>query len=302
MSELPLDDQLDLPYPPSTLANGWRFDVDHAALDRSDTWALATREQQAWMLLLWIVAWREKPAGTLPADEAIIAAKLGLPLATLVDWRHIVLRGWTRRADGRLYHRVMTAHVLEMIAKRGGATERKQRSRAAKRSQGVTGPSRVTTAGVPRESGVGHGTDTDSNTSTRACTSTDDARASEMMAREGAAVMTAAGIQVHHTDARLLEALAAGVSVAQLGSAAQDAAQAEKGAGWAIARAVGQLDDARRLPKPPEPGPIEAPPVISQGIVSTRELLASMNLTDEEREASKAGLARFQAHRHAQKA
>lgn len=117
-AQLDLGDAPPPPYPATTAAKGWRLELDHGRITESDTWALASPEQRPWLLMIWMVAWRQTPCASLPDDDRIIASRLGMPL---IDWmrnREILLRGWARASDGRLYHQTLTEFVLAMLAKR----------------------------------------------------------------------------------------------------------------------------------------------------------------------------------------
>lgn len=69
---------MDIPYPVDTRAKGWRFELDTERIEQSDTWALATPVQRAWLLRLWMVAWQQTPCGSLPNNDALVAARLGM--------------------------------------------------------------------------------------------------------------------------------------------------------------------------------------------------------------------------------
>lgn len=131
-----------LPAPPydPVVCKGWRFELDHERIRRSDTWALASPALRPWLLMLWMVAWEQAPTGTLPADDALIAARLGMPAADFAAARDVLLRGWWLASDGRLYHPVMIERVAEMQAARAKAAARQRGHRAgAAKAQAVLG-------------------------------------------------------------------------------------------------------------------------------------------------------------------
>lgn len=153
------------PYPAETRAKGWRFELDYEQIEQSDTWDLAGPEGRPWLLMMWLTAWRQVPCGSFPNDEAVIAAKLGMPAKAWTKYRAVLLRGWSAADDGRLYHATMTARVTEMMKRRRSDSDRqaerrkreaKESARQATESQasqtGVTGMSRVTPTGVRPES------------------------------------------------------------------------------------------------------------------------------------------------------
>lgn len=119
------------PFPADTNAKGWRLDLDLERLDRSDTWLLAGAEVRPWLLMLLAVAWRQVPCGSLPNDDAMIAARLGMDARQFRAHRDILMRGWWLAADGRLYHNTLAEHVLAMCSKREKNAKRVAAFRAA---------------------------------------------------------------------------------------------------------------------------------------------------------------------------
>lgn len=121
------------PYPSDTRAKGWRFELDYERIEQSDTWALATPEMRPWLLMIWLTAWKQAPCGSLPANDLLIAARIGMPDRQFAAHRDILLRGWWLASDGRLYHPALTDHVVAMSKKRRDDATRVQalRKRAA---------------------------------------------------------------------------------------------------------------------------------------------------------------------------
>jgi hypothetical protein len=102
------------PYPADTRCAGWRFYIDSARLKQSRTWKLAAPEVKPWLLMLWWCAWDgEIPSGSLPDDDELISATIGMPLAQFQVWRSQLMRGWWKADDGRLYHAFMTTLVQD---------------------------------------------------------------------------------------------------------------------------------------------------------------------------------------------
>jgi hypothetical protein len=152
-----------VPYPAETQAKGWRFEIDYEQIDQSDTWDLAAEVPMAQpaLLMMWLVAWRQKPCGSLPADEAIIRSKCRIPPSAWAKCRDVCMRGWWIAEDGRLYHDIIVSRVLAMLVKRekdaGRTAARRARSAGAEATQpGVAGVSRVTPAGLTREFDTKH--------------------------------------------------------------------------------------------------------------------------------------------------
>lgn len=113
------------PYPIDTRAKGWRLELDYERIRQSDTWALTPAAYRPWLLMLWMVAWEQTPCGSLPDDDELIAARLEMPPEMFEAAKRYLLRGWWKAEDGRLYHPVLTEHVLEMLSVKDKARARK---------------------------------------------------------------------------------------------------------------------------------------------------------------------------------
>ena len=107
-----------IPYPSDTRAKGWRFEIDHERIRQSDTWALASNEIRPWLLMLWMVAWEQTPCASLPNEDELIAARIGMSPKLFAKHKSILLRGWWEAEDGRLYHSTMVERVVCMLNKR----------------------------------------------------------------------------------------------------------------------------------------------------------------------------------------
>jgi hypothetical protein len=135
----------DPPYPADTRVNGWRFELDVERIKRSDTWVMASPEWRPWLLMTWMVAWDQRPAGSLPADHALIAAHIGMDIRLFTAHADILLRGFVRHSDGRLYHAVVVEQVQRLISMREQERDRKAKFR--QKSASVPQVSRGTDAG-----------------------------------------------------------------------------------------------------------------------------------------------------------
>ncbi|MCA8017760.1 hypothetical protein [Burkholderia metallica] len=120
------------PYPSDTRAKGWRFELDYERIRQSDTWALAAPEIRPWLLMLWMTAWEQTPCGSLPDDDELIAARIGMPTEQFQAIKKRLMRGWWLAEDGRMYHSTMVERVLEMTERRDGERVRKANQRAKK--------------------------------------------------------------------------------------------------------------------------------------------------------------------------
>lgn len=76
----------------------------------------SSADDAAWRagITLWIKAFRQVPAGSLPDDDVALArlAEFGRDVRGWQRVRAAALRGWVRCADGRLYHRVVAERAL----------------------------------------------------------------------------------------------------------------------------------------------------------------------------------------------
>lgn len=155
------------PYPADTRAKGWRFELDYEQIEQSDTWDIAAEIPmcQHALLMMWLVAWRQEPCGSLPSDEAVIRAKCKIPPKAWAQCRDVLMRGWWAASDGRLYHGTLTARVLEMMEYRRKEAERRNRNRGKptvdpELSRGTTGGEQGESSVTP-DTGTGTGTNTE---------------------------------------------------------------------------------------------------------------------------------------------
>lgn len=120
----------------------------------SDTWLKAKNSaMRALLILLWAESWQQKPCGSLPSDDDMIATLLGMDPEEFTERRSVLMRGWWLAEDGRLYHDVVIDRVLAMIEKRTKDAKRAARCRTPSGAESnVTRDSRVTHADVGSES------------------------------------------------------------------------------------------------------------------------------------------------------
>lgn len=129
----------DPPYSPETRAKGWRLESDIERIEQSDTWALATPlKLRGQLLLLWHECWKQNPVGTLPDDDTVISARIDMLIHEFRKHREVLLRGWRRHSDGRLYHPVVTEVVLRMIDKRADDRQRQADWRKKAKAESIT--------------------------------------------------------------------------------------------------------------------------------------------------------------------
>lgn len=153
------------PYPADTRAKGWRFELDHERIRQSDTWALASAEVRPWLLMLWMVAWEQTPCGSLPAEDDLIAARIGMPVKAFGKHRAILMRGWWPADDGRLYHDTMAQRVAEMVESRRKNAKRVADWKAAQREQRAGNALPTRQQQGENDTGTGTGTGTISESS-----------------------------------------------------------------------------------------------------------------------------------------
>lgn len=89
--------------------------IEVVRLFNSEFHALAN--DSAWRagVTLWLKAWHQVPAASLPDDDVALArlAELGRDTKTFRKIRAAALRGWVKASDGRLYHPVVAEKALE---------------------------------------------------------------------------------------------------------------------------------------------------------------------------------------------
>jgi hypothetical protein len=100
--------------------------VDVRRLLTSETWVLGTPAEKVAALNLWLEAWHQVPAGSLPNNERMLAhlSQAG------AGWKKVAahaMRGWVLCSDGRWYHAVIVEKALE-----GWERKQKQRDRSRK--------------------------------------------------------------------------------------------------------------------------------------------------------------------------
>ena len=155
------------PYPSDTRAKGWRFEIDYEKVEQSDTWSLAAEVPMAQpaLLMMWLMAWKEAPCGSLPNDENLIRAKCRIPQKFWSALSPVLMRGWWAADDGRLYHDTLALRVGEMLEYRSKEAERRNKNR--KQTPPVPDMSRGTTSGHTGESPETPGTGTGTPSSLR---------------------------------------------------------------------------------------------------------------------------------------
>jgi hypothetical protein len=107
------------------------FMLDTEQLRQSELWALSTGDEFKAAVGLWCRAWVQKPAGSLPNDDRLLAAWSGAGKR----WgkvREMALRGFVLCSDGRLYHPVLCRDAHRAWGRRASYRERASNAAVAR--------------------------------------------------------------------------------------------------------------------------------------------------------------------------
>lgn len=117
---------------------------------RSKAWLKAKRKPELgfYMVNLWVGAWHEVPAGSMPDDDDVLADVAKCDPAKWDKLREQVLHGWVRCSDGRLYHPVVAEKALEGWKAKQAQRQRTQAAREARLQRQRQGQSGQPTAPV----------------------------------------------------------------------------------------------------------------------------------------------------------
>ena len=150
------------PVPPEADLRGFPFmPLDVERLAQSDLAAIATGDEFRAAVLLWCAAWHQKPAGSVPDDDRVLAhlAGFGRNIDGWLEVKEVALRGFELCRDGRLYHLVLAAKVLEAWGRKESVSDardvdrqRKKEWRDQKRLKKTTHGSQGRPADVQRTS------------------------------------------------------------------------------------------------------------------------------------------------------
>lgn len=91
------------------------YPIDAVRLRDSRFSASVTGEEFRAGILLWLAAWHQVPAASLPDDDIELAQLAGFG-RVVSAWREVragALYGWVKCSDGRLYHPVMAEKAIE---------------------------------------------------------------------------------------------------------------------------------------------------------------------------------------------
>lgn len=116
--------------------------LEVARLLQSEWWAMACMEDTrrcAAAINLWAMAWHQRPAASLPSNDAVLALWARVSLAVWQEIREAVMEPWVLCSDGRWYHPVVAEKANEAWAERMDYQRRKaefsarQKARIGKR-------------------------------------------------------------------------------------------------------------------------------------------------------------------------
>lgn len=111
-------------------------------LRRSKAWLRCKRRPELafYLMNLWMRAWHEVPAGSIEADDDVLA---DAAMCSPEEWERVkgdVMQGWEER-DGRWHHHVVTGLAVEGMEKieaRRRRTEAARQARSQQRSMSAT--------------------------------------------------------------------------------------------------------------------------------------------------------------------
>jgi uncharacterized protein YdaU (DUF1376 family) len=105
--------------------------LDTDRLARSIFMRIANNEQLGAAFRLWLLAWGEKPAGSLPNDDRWLSDAAKIDRQRWSSQADVVLHGFVVCNDGRLYHPV----ICEIAKKRFEQLQGRQRGAALSRQR-----------------------------------------------------------------------------------------------------------------------------------------------------------------------
>ncbi|PWC96934.1 DUF1376 domain-containing protein [Azospirillum sp. TSO5] len=100
-------------------------------LRRSKAWLQCKRRPDLafYMMNLWMHSWHEVPAGSIEADDDVLADAAMCSPERWDEIKGAVLRGWEQGEDGRLYHHVVVELADEAVGKMRSSRARTKKAR-----------------------------------------------------------------------------------------------------------------------------------------------------------------------------
>jgi hypothetical protein len=110
--------------------------LDVMRLRDSDLAVLATGDAFRAAVLLWCAAWHQVPAGSLPADNRLLAnlAGYGRDLDGWASVKADAMRGFVECSDGRFYHPIVCEKAIEADDQRNKQRKRTEAATSARRN------------------------------------------------------------------------------------------------------------------------------------------------------------------------
>lgn len=86
-----------------------------ARLRGSKLWLITRRRPELFrpMFAMWMRAYQERPAGSLEADDDVLADAAELTFEAWIELKTDLMRGWTLCSDNRYYHQVLAEIVRQ---------------------------------------------------------------------------------------------------------------------------------------------------------------------------------------------
>ena len=102
-------------------------------LRRSKAWLQCKRRPELafHMMNLWMHSWHEVPAGSIEADDDVLADAAMCSPERWDEIKGAVLHGWEQGEDGRLYHHVVVELADEAVGKMRSSRARTKKAREA---------------------------------------------------------------------------------------------------------------------------------------------------------------------------
>ena len=129
---------IELPLPMTTVDNDIEgydgFLLNVQKLMASELWALSTGDEFKAAVGLWCRAWTQKPHGSLPSDNRVLAGFSGAG----AKWNRVkdmALRGFIKCSDGRLYHETLCEDVLRASEAKSARLKRTEAATQARQKQ-----------------------------------------------------------------------------------------------------------------------------------------------------------------------
>jgi hypothetical protein len=126
-------------------------------LFNSDFYNMATDAHFRAAIRLWWAAWQQCPAGSVPDDERLQARLVGVHWRSWRSLAPLLLQSWTKCADGRLYHPLLSEIAKEVFERRQKERTRKANYRKNKDTE-VSCPTGQDADGDGDKKDLSHGT------------------------------------------------------------------------------------------------------------------------------------------------